>query len=896
MPTFSNVHAELENSELHPPRDFSLAENDTTLSKNPLGNLQWLDTYWQRPVLGFAEATFPPFTLQHGDRYILFGNTNIGSTAIDTSVDISIDTSVWIDTSMDSTGVVVPPMDPREIHPTWGDVGIGDIVEYYQTDSKGNSVFEWRAVTPQSGYQVFNLADRSTYYFSGSVWKKQTSTSELPAAPQVSVTYTELALLINSEQLVPGIRYWISDRSIVVTATSKSSLSIEADHTRTIKANGQIKLISGTEGSINEVVIDGINLLSTTVAFNTDLANTAADLVDAVNSNTAIHGYSAIEIGSSVFIIDIDNRGAAVNGVGIVVTSTGIATSTVAIANGIDSGVKWFKVKYDLANDFIAEMKDDRGNVVSCNPQVVDMFGISPIDFFPWGYENVYNNQAINGLLVCFPNQAVFANNTVEGNSVLMTSIETGGYCTSNIVGNQSFLRLATSNECSVYGNKMSLSNIDMELLGGVFAGNEMLVTTLTGRNVASGPLALNKFNGVTMSLHNAAPTALLQNSMTDGEYNFEGASFSLRKNVLNNTDMIANGASVDLNENYTVSCSINISDVVSLYEFSRNQIRNNTTISLQRAEGRFTDNVIEQLDFTGNDCSTSFQNNKLSNYSELDLTNYTGTQFFGNSISSSTISLVDSSGEFNWNKIDNSMVQMQRHTGDCKQNVFTVAEITSNDSGSNIDNNCIDQSNVLLSNTNGHFSSNKATFYSNYHLDGYLGARVLLCDISGSSTFIASGNTQEQGRIQLKEITTLDISNESSILYLSQFRTPNTNLVIKTSQIDVICSKQHSTVYHEVELEPDGSLNTNNDELRYGGIFGITNSGTLNSIIGTSTLPVSFILKATGSAVVTIDSTAAGIAIANGLSLGALDGAFGHYVKISQQSGTLLITEAYTS
>lgn len=894
MPTFSNVHAELENSELHPPRDFSLAENDTTLTKNPLGNLQWLDTYWQRPVLGFADATFPPFTLQHGDRYILFGNTSLGSTAMGNSVDTSMDSSVWVDTSMDSSGEVSSTIDDDNVHSTWGDVSIGDIVEYFQTDSKGQSVFEWRAVTPQSGYQVFNLADRSTYYFSGSEWKKQTSTNSIPAAPQVSITYTELALLVSTEQLVPGVRYWISDRGIIVTATSKSSLSIEADHTRSLKAYAQIKLLTGTEGSINEVIIDGVNLLSASVAFNTDLPSTATDLVDSINANAASHGYSAIDVGSFVFINDIADRGSSVNGLTVSVASTSITTATLPMARGVDSGVNWFKIHYDFENDYIAEMRDNKGNIVRCNQQVEALIGVHPIEVFPWGYDNVYNNQVVDSLLVCYPNEAVFTNNKVEGKAFAVFSLQTDDSCTGNIITNQTFCRLVTSDGCEITGNEIVLSNVDLELLSGALVGNRLLASSMSGMNVSAGQFSLNYFNAAVFSLQSANVTAMLKNRVYDGEYNLDGATFELRKNTLKNTDINASGASVQLSDNNTDSCTIDVSNALSAFDFSRNHIRYSTTISLQRAQGKFVDNEIEHLEFTGNDSNTTFQNNKVCNYSELILTNYTGSHFFANNISSSTIDLLDSSGDLLWNEIKNSTVQMQRHTGDCNQNVFIVAEITSNDSGSSIDNNYIDQSNVMLSNTNGDFSSNKATFYSNYKLDGYLGDRVTINKLDSGSSFIANGNTAIHGGVTVEEATVLDISYQHSVLYDCYFKLPTKTILLGETHVSKRCDPQASTIESSVTVDSSGIIDLGTMDAAYSGIINVANTGTLEEIVSTSNSPDVIRIRPQSGTVLTISGTSSSFKFASGIVNQPLEGTYGGFVTV-RKGIKWVVTELFT-
>ncbi len=849
MPTFSNVHAELENNELHLPRDFSLAENDTTLSKNLLGNLQWQDTFWQRPVLGFADATFPPLTLQHGDRYILLGNASLGSTAIDTSIDTSMDTS------MDSTAAVLPIIDETPVHPTWGEVSVGDVVEFYRNDNKDLPVFEWRSVAPKSGCQVFNLADKSTYYFSGSAWVKHTHSSQ-PVSAQLSVTYAALSTMANAAGLTPGLRYWVTDRDILLTATTLSALSIEGDYTMSLKAQGNVDLLSGTSGSIDSIEVGGINLLSSAVIFDTDLMETANSLADEVNNNNSIHGFTAISIGTSVYIVDVAERGATLNGLEVTVNATGITTSSSTIAKGVDKGERWFRAKYRFEDDYLFEVADSQGNVVSCEPSVQDIIGINPIAVFPWGYASVTYNTVRDSLFLCFPHDAKVQQNDLKSFGIVFCKLLSDDSFTGNCIREQSLLKIASAGNCSLVDNDISGTHMEMLQASGNVTNNRLI----------------------------------------DSECDLSKSTLEMTANSMTHAYLIATEASVVFIDNEVVDSTIDVGGVLAEYVFRQNQVKNSSNISLQRAHGEFVESMVEHSEVTGNDSNTAFQNNKVSNFSTITLTNYVGSQYYANEVSSSTINLLDSSGDFMRNQVHNSIVQMQRHTGDCTQNIFMVANITSNDSGSQIDNNYIDQSDVLLSNTNGDFSSNKATFYSTYNLDGYLGARVLLCELMGSSILIGTGNTQEQGRITLEDLTTLDISDEGSSIYLSKYRVPSTNLVMKDSQINTVCTQQNSSVHHEIELNPDGSLDTDSDQYRYGGVFDILNSGTLTSIIGTATLPKEFILRASGSVNVSIDTTAAGISIVNGVTVGTLLGANSNYVKVSQQNGHLFITEAYTS
>jgi hypothetical protein len=887
MPTFSNVHAELENSELHPPRDFSLAENDTLLSKNPLGDIQWYDTYWQRPVLGFADATFPPLTLQQGDRYILFGNTSIGSTVIDTSMDTSIDTSI------DTSGEVVFPEPDTTVHPAWGDVAVGEIAEYFRTNSQGQSVFEWRAVTPKSGYQVFNLADRHTYYFSGSNWVKQTTQ---PTMPQVAATYEQLSEMIATATLVPGQRYLVTDRDMILTATSVSAFSIEGDYTQALPAHGYLQLTSAAAGSIDAVTVNGAQLLPTPIGFASNLINMAALVSDAINDGTPVHGYGAINIGSFVYLTDAESRGAVLNGAAITVAATGIAVSTSTLGMGANKGAHWFKVKYRFADDWIAEMADSKGNMVSCQPELIDLVGINPYQAFPWAYDAVTGNTVTDSVFIAYPNGGTITNNAISGRTFMVCSITETDSIADNKIGNQSFVKVVATGDCSLVDNDISLSGFDLQIAAGEIANNKIVASNLVGQNMVCNNLGMNHFSGANLFLSNATINSMAHNNLTDGEYLLSGATVTMNNNDLSTTDVTATNASFQLSENQISGTVLDVSEATAGYIFSHNHISGASEIELQRAQGQFAYNVMANSQLHANDTDVYFQNNQINNQSELTLTNYAGGQFLGNILSAATLDLTDSTGEFTRNKVQNSTVTMQRHTGNCNQNVFSEATITSNDSGSEIDNNHIDKSTVKLSNTNGQFSSNRASFYSTYDLDVFLGARVVLCQLLGSSNLIGTGNTQEQGRLTVDDTTTLDISNESCSMYLSQFRVPNASLRMKDSQINAVCTHQMSSIYHDIELNLDGSLDTDKNELRYGGVFGILNSGTLTSIIGTSTLPQEFVLKASGLATVSIDTSAAGISLANGISVGVLNGVDGNYVKISQQSGILVITEAYTS
>jgi len=180
--------------------------------------------------------------------------------------------------------------------------------------------------------------------------------------------------------------------------------------------------------------------------------------------------------------------------------------------------------------------------------------------------------------------------------------------------------------------------------------------------------------------------------------------------------------------------------------------------------------------------------------------------------------------------------------------------------------------------------------------LDGYLGGAIVYCEVLKSSKLIANLNTAEQGRIVLNESTTVDISNQDCILYLSKFKLHEATLKLVESQINAICNTHFSTLHYYVEINLDGSLNLDLDTLRYGGFYSITNSGTITNMIGLSSLPQIFTLTPQNPATISIDSTALNLKVANDITLGTLDGSAGHYVRLSQVGGGLTVIEAYTN
>ncbi len=884
MPTFSNVHAELDNHELHPPRDFSLADNDTFLAKNPLGDIEWFDTYWQRPILDFANAALPPLTLTHGDRYILSGYPS----DMDTSIDYSIDGSIDMDTSMDSTAISTDPTDGGYVHPTWGDAKIGDIVEYYRLDNKSQPVYDWRAVAPQTGYQVFNLVDQAIYHYSSNNWKKLDDAG----AVQFTATHAALLALSTSGQLTPGARYLLAERNIILTAVSTSALSIEGDYTCALPAHGYIELVAGAAGSVDSIIINGQELLSVPIAFDTDLLQTAASVADAIATATNNQHYRTVSIGKRIYIAYINPLGALYNGVAIEVLATGITAQSHPFANGRDVGEYWFKVKYNLDDDWIAEMADNQGNVVRCTQSVVDHFGINPYDLFPWAYPNVFGNLVEDAMFIGFPSGEV-SHNQFYDKSIVTLNLPTNGIFKQNVFQQQSILLLSSvGGQFAKNTLYFTFMDFDSQSLSDIL-DNAMSTCTMVGRSITTGTIGGNTFANTSIELNGANAVSLSLNQISSSDLFFNNAQLQFSNNQMLNVTVNGNNAHFEMNENICKNCLIDITNADNNYRVTGNTITDNAVLTLQGAEGSFNYNLVGPTLLQGNNSQTDFTNNTLKHYCTLNLTNYEGTSFNENQIDGSDINFSSSNGSFSRNTVHHSNVNLYQHNNDCVQNEFWFADITSENSNSHINNNRIDRSTVKLSNTNAEFSGNVATYYSTYDLDEFLGGRFTLNKIDNGSELLTKGSTVDYGGIVVQEDTILDVRYRSTLLYDCQFALPVGTIRLLQSHVSGRYYKGSSNLEAEVTIDSSGVLDLGILDAAFSGILWINNTATLNEIRSTTHSPGTIILRPKVGQTLTLNASSINYKFASGIVSQPIDGSLGGFT-VMRNINPLVITELF--
>jgi len=123
-----NDHKSIENSQIHPPKDFVTASDGDTLRRNLNAELEWSSNPWKLSVLDLADINAAPPTEVDGDRYILI---EVASSVVDSG---------------------------------WDGAAINDIVEYSEDQDN------WGNYTPSEGDTLYDKDANREYRFDGTDW------------------------------------------------------------------------------------------------------------------------------------------------------------------------------------------------------------------------------------------------------------------------------------------------------------------------------------------------------------------------------------------------------------------------------------------------------------------------------------------------------------------------------------------------------------------------------------------------------------------------------------------------------------------------------------------------------------------------------------------------------
>ena len=122
-------------------------------------------------------------------------------------------------------------------------------------------------------------------------------------------------------------RFTIDDTANSSIVTSRTPVAATA--------TGSVTLTGGATGSINDITVDGVSIMSAPVAFTTNLSTTATAVAANITAHTSVPNYTAVAVGAAVNIT-ASAAGSASNG-NIVVSATTITTTKVNMGGGSDA-------------------------------------------------------------------------------------------------------------------------------------------------------------------------------------------------------------------------------------------------------------------------------------------------------------------------------------------------------------------------------------------------------------------------------------------------------------------------------------------------------------------------------------------------------------------------------
>ena len=119
------------------------------------------------------------------------------------------------------------------------------------------------------------------------------------------------------------------------TIDSTANSSIVTDRTPvSAAATATVTLTGGAAGSVDTITVDGVNIMSGSVAFTTDLATTAAAVASNINAYTSSPEYTAAAVGAVITISAASSAGSDPNGFVVLVTATTITYTKTNMSGG----------------------------------------------------------------------------------------------------------------------------------------------------------------------------------------------------------------------------------------------------------------------------------------------------------------------------------------------------------------------------------------------------------------------------------------------------------------------------------------------------------------------------------------------------------------------------------
>lgn len=104
-------------------------------------------------------------------------------------------------------------------------------------------------------------------------------------------------------------------------------------------ATGTVELTGGAAGSVDGITVNGVQIMSSAVAFNSSLSQTATDVAANITAHTSSPNYTATADGAVITISAAQSVGADANGFVVVSSATTITTSDTNMASGVTNAV-----------------------------------------------------------------------------------------------------------------------------------------------------------------------------------------------------------------------------------------------------------------------------------------------------------------------------------------------------------------------------------------------------------------------------------------------------------------------------------------------------------------------------------------------------------------------------
>lgn len=135
--------------------------------------------------------------------------------------------------------------------------------------------------------------------------------------------------------------------------------SVGITFTLETRSAGTMTLTGGGAGNtINSVTVNGVNVLDAPVAYNASLAQTASDLVEAINNSQSSPEYTASASGAVVTLTAAPGTGTTPNTYVVAASLTGVTATFAAFAGGVAS-VNGLKFDYS-ANGVLRKLATQR--------------------------------------------------------------------------------------------------------------------------------------------------------------------------------------------------------------------------------------------------------------------------------------------------------------------------------------------------------------------------------------------------------------------------------------------------------------------------------------------------------------------------------------------------------